>query len=54
MSTTKTIDELMREVLAILPDALFDEEYGSGEIMISTGLKLTKKGVAKLDDSFLK
>lgn len=54
MSTTKTIDELMREVLAILPDALFDEEYGTGEIMISTGLKLTKEGVVKLDDSFLK
>lgn len=44
----------MRAVLEILPDAIFDEEFGTGEIMISTGMKLTKEGVVKLDDSFLK
>lgn len=33
-----TIDELMQKVLEILPDAIFDREYGSNEIFISTGL----------------
>lgn len=35
-----TMDELMQAILAITPDALFDEEYGTGEIMVSTGLRL--------------
>jgi hypothetical protein len=35
-----TIDELMQKVLELMPDALIDEEYRSGEIMISTGLVL--------------
>lgn len=35
-----TMDELMQKVLEICPNALFDEEFGSGEVMISTGLVL--------------
>lgn len=35
-----TMDELMKAILAIAPDALFDEEYGTGEIMVSTGLRV--------------
>jgi hypothetical protein len=35
-----TIDELQEKLLELMPDALFDEEFGSGELMISTGLVL--------------
>jgi hypothetical protein len=33
-----TIDELQKKLLELMPDALFDEEFGTGELMISTGL----------------
>lgn len=33
-----TIDELMSKIRDILPEAIFDEDYRSGELMISTGL----------------
>jgi hypothetical protein len=32
------IDELQEKLLQLMPDALFDEEFGTGELMISTGL----------------
>lgn len=33
-----TMDELMSQVLAILPNAVFGEEHTNGEILIATGL----------------
>ena len=36
------MNDLMRQVLELLPDAIFDEEMETGEIVISTGLKNTK------------
>jgi hypothetical protein len=44
------MDELMQAILAIAPDALFDEEHGSGEIMISTGLRAQYNNVVPLAD----
>jgi len=38
-----TMNELMEQILAILPNAVFDEE-DNGEILISTGLVETKAG----------
>ena len=43
-----TLDELKAEILKMLPDAVFDEEFGTGEIMIATGK------VARIDDGELK
>jgi hypothetical protein len=34
-----TMDELMSQILEILPNAIFDEEMTTGEIVISTGLQ---------------
>jgi hypothetical protein len=45
-----TMDDLMQTILAIAPDALFDEEYGSGEIMVSTGFKLQDGNLVPLVD----
>ena len=46
-----TLDELTQQILAIMPDALFDEEFGSGELMISTGLVVGPNGkLGKVDD----
>jgi len=46
-----TLDELTQQILAIMPDALFDEEFGSGELMISTGLVVGPNGkLRKVDD----
>jgi hypothetical protein len=33
-----TMDELMAQILEILPNAVFGEETESGEIVIATGL----------------
>jgi hypothetical protein len=33
-----TMDELMSQILAILPNAVFGEEHTNGEILIATGL----------------
>ncbi len=38
-----TMDELMAQILAILPNAVFGEE-GNGEILIAPGLVETKAG----------
>jgi len=32
-------DEFFRKVLETFPDAIIDEEYSTGELMISTGWK---------------
>lgn len=48
-----TMDDLMKVVLAIMPDAIFDNEYRTGEIVISTGLTIQDGKVVKLDDEFL-
>lgn len=32
-------DEFFRKVLEVFPEAIIDEEYRSGELMISTGWK---------------
>jgi hypothetical protein len=45
-----TMDDFMRAILEIAPDAIFDQEYRSGEIMISTGLALENGQVVKLLD----
>ena len=39
-----SIDELQAKLLELMPDALFDEEFGTGEIMISTGLAVGSDG----------
>ena len=33
-----TMDDLMAQILEILPNAIFDEEITTGEVVISTGL----------------
>jgi hypothetical protein len=38
------MNDLMRQVLELLPNAIFDEEMETGEIVISTGLTNTKAG----------
>ena len=48
-----TLNELAQKVLELMPDALFDEEHGSDEIMISTGLTIRDGKLVKLDDRFL-
>jgi hypothetical protein len=46
-----TMDELMGQILAILPNAVFGEEE-NGEILIATGLVEVKGGnLVELDDS---
>ena len=46
-----TIDELQKKLLELMPDALFDEEFGTGELMISTGLVVGSDGkLRKVDD----
>jgi hypothetical protein len=49
-----TIEELMQQILAILPDAIFDEEYRSGEVMISTGMVLRDGKLERIvsDDAY--
>ena len=45
------MDELMGQILAILPNAVFGEEE-NGEILIATGLVEVKGGnLVELDDS---
>jgi hypothetical protein len=47
-----TMDELMGQILAILPNAVFGEEHTNGEILISTGLVEVKGGnLVELDDN---
>ncbi len=38
------IDELKEKLLQLMPDALFDEEFGTDELMISTGLVVRPDG----------
>jgi hypothetical protein len=46
-----TMDELMGQILAILPNAVFGEEHTNGEILIATGLVEGKNGtLSDLDD----
>ena len=46
-----TMDELMGQILTILPNAVFGEEE-NGEILIATGLVEVKGGnLVELDDS---
>ncbi len=45
-----TMDELMQKVLEICPNALFDEEFRSGEIMISTGLVLRGEKLEEIEN----
>jgi len=40
-----TNDELMKAILEILPDALFDEEPERNEIIIATGVAVTRSGL---------
>jgi hypothetical protein len=35
-----TEDEFMQKVLEAFPEAIVDQEYNSGELLIATGLKL--------------
>jgi hypothetical protein len=37
-------DELKQELLKLMPDAIFDMEYGTGEVMISTGIVVGLNG----------
>jgi len=48
-----TIDELTQKVLELMPNALIDEEFGSGELMISSGLIAGPDGkLRKVDNVF--
>jgi hypothetical protein len=38
------MNDLMRQVLELIPNAVFDEDIETGEIVISTGLVETKAG----------
>jgi hypothetical protein len=44
-----TMDELMTQILAILPNAVFGEE-SNGEILIATGLVDNNGTLSDLDD----
>lgn len=48
-----TYDELVARVKELLPDAIFDKTYRTGELVISTGLTIRGGEVVKLDDEFL-
>lgn len=48
-----TIDELKEQLAALMPDAVFDTEYRTGELMIATGLYASKNGkLEKLELGF--
>lgn len=51
---TLTFQDVVRAVTALLPDAVFDEDYRTGEIMIATGLVLNSdSSISKfIPDSF--
>jgi hypothetical protein len=49
-----TMDELMGQILALLPNAVFGEENTTGEILVATGLRLAKDGtIVELDSDEL-
>lgn len=48
-----TYDELVASVKELMPDAIFDKTYRTGEIVISTGLTMNGKEVVSLDHEFL-
>lgn len=53
--STMTFDELKEQLLVLMPEAIFDTEYRSGELMISTGLYVNSDGVLEsleIDDVF--
>jgi hypothetical protein len=43
------MDQFMSKILDICPEALFDTEFRSGEIMISTGLRLENGQIVEMD-----
>jgi hypothetical protein len=45
-----TMDELMSQILAILPNAVFGEENTTGEILVATGLVDNNGTLTDLDD----
>lgn len=46
-----TLDELMDQILILLPNAVFGEENTTGEILIATGL-VDKSGIlVELDEA---
>jgi len=44
----KTMDELMRAILNVLPHATFEED-NDGQVIIYTGLQETKDGLVEFD-----
>ena len=42
-----TMNELMEQILEILPDAVFEEEMTTGEVVIATGLVDSSNGELK-------
>ena len=42
-----TIDDIRERVLQLFPDAIFDEEFSTGELMIATGLIVQRDGTVK-------
>ena len=44
------MDELMNQILAILPNAVFGEENTTGEILVATGLVDNNGTLTDLDD----
>lgn len=49
-----SFDELVEQIRSIMPDAIIDRTYRTGEIVISTGLTESNGKVVKIDDEFLK
>jgi len=45
-----TMNELMEQILTILPNAVFGEEQANGEILIATGLVDNDGTLTDLDD----
>jgi hypothetical protein len=43
-----TMDELQEAILEICPNAIFDKEFSTGEIVIATGFTLEKGMVVKM------
>lgn len=42
-----TFDELKEQLLVLMPEAIFDEEFSTGELMIATGLIVQRDGTVK-------
>lgn len=54
MMQETTLDSFTKMVKTMIPDAIIDKTYRTGEIVISTGLQVIDGKVVPLDDDFLR